>query len=301
VRSGRERGRGHTSQRLKTESLDICRGIIVGCGAVVVLDEVDDVEDGEHSGEDRLFAVPEGRGDDAVEQETLESLLHTELGVEDDEPKRDGECVVRGVVLEEGTDASEGGVVPFSRGIRREMRPRPVACPPGLHSSLKIIAVTLRPSHPPLFLFLMFDDDDGRRSHPDALLVLLPLLVILSTFLFLLLAFLVCVLIVRRRRGIVLRDSDGPVDMSREELIEGDGRFENIEAAWLQDTSELSTRTYLRAKGTRPTCCTAHLSMFFLRIPGSISPKLPTHRHHPISVSLHSGERCIRLVFRTRF
>lgn len=99
-------------------------------------------------------------------------------------------------------------------------------------------------------------DDGGRRSHPDALLVLLPLLVILSTFLFLLLTFLICVLIVRRRRGIILRDSDGPVDMSREELIEGDGGFENIEARWLEDATEISTAIYLRAKGTQ---CSSNL------------------------------------------
>lgn len=109
--------------------------------------------------------------------------------------------------------------------------------------------VTLCPVTPhPCSLLLMFDDG-GRRSHPDALLVLLPLLVILSTFLFLLLTFLICVLIVRRRRGIILRDSDGPVDMSREELIEGDGGFENIEARWLEDATEISTAIYLRAKG----------------------------------------------------
>jgi hypothetical protein len=139
-------------------------------------------------------------------------------------------------------------------------------------------------------------EDDGRRTQPDALLILLPLLVILSTFLFLLLTFLVCVVIVRRRRGIILRDSDGPVDMSREVLIEGDGGFENIEARWLEDADEISRRSYFRAKGTvpHPSRCGPYISLY--RIPRSISPKLSTYRHHPIPISLYPGERCISLV-----
>ncbi|KAF8832399.1 hypothetical protein HHX47_DHR1001793 [Lentinula edodes] len=80
-------------------------------------------------------------------------------------------------------------------------------------------------------------------------LILLPLLIVLSTFLFLLLLFLICLLLIRRRRGIVLRDSDGPVDMSREELVEGDGGFETIEARWLEGlTDDNSRRAYMRAK-----------------------------------------------------
>ncbi|KAG2023433.1 endosome protein [Coprinopsis cinerea AmutBmut pab1-1] len=85
-------------------------------------------------------------------------------------------------------------------------------------------------------------------QQPDALLVLLPLLIVLSTFLFLLLTFLICVLLVRRRRGIMLRDNDGPVDMSREELIEGEGGFEGVESRWLEGVSENVAREYLRAR-----------------------------------------------------
>ncbi|KAJ2913382.1 hypothetical protein MD484_g7021, partial [Candolleomyces efflorescens] len=85
-------------------------------------------------------------------------------------------------------------------------------------------------------------------QQPDALLVLLPLLIVLSTFLLLLLTFLICVLLVRRRRGIILRDSDGPVDMSREELIEGEGGFEGVESRWLEGVAENVRRDYLRAK-----------------------------------------------------
>jgi hypothetical protein len=81
--------------------------------------------------------------------------------------------------------------------------------------------------------------------------ILLPLIVVMSTFLFLMLLFLVCVLVMRRRRGISLRDSDGPVDLSREDLIDGEGGFEGVETRWLETVEESERREYARAKGTR--------------------------------------------------
>jgi hypothetical protein len=90
---------------------------------------------------------------------------------------------------------------------------------------------------------------------PDALLFILPLLIVLSTFLFILLLFLVCVIFIRRRRGIVLRDSDGPTDMSREELIDGQGGFDGVESRWLESVSEGVRRSYLRAKGQFSCSC----------------------------------------------
>ncbi|KAG1833866.1 SPRY-domain-containing protein [Suillus variegatus] len=91
-------------------------------------------------------------------------------------------------------------------------------------------------------------DNFNSQPAPDALLFILPLLIVLSTFLFILLIFLVCVIFIRRRRGIVLRDSDGPTDMSREELIDGEGGFEGVESRWLESVSEHVRRSYLRAK-----------------------------------------------------
>ena len=97
--------------------------------------------------------------------------------------------------------------------------------------------------------------DDSLRREPtnDALLVLLPLLIVLSTFLFLLLLFLVCIILLRKRRGITLRDNDGPVDMSRDDLVQGEGGFEGVESRWLESVGESVRRLYLRAKGTYPT------------------------------------------------
>ncbi|EJT98858.1 SPRY-domain-containing protein [Dacryopinax primogenitus] len=82
----------------------------------------------------------------------------------------------------------------------------------------------------------------------DALLVLLPLLIVLSTLLFLLLIFLIFVILLRKRRGIILRDHDGPLDLSREDIIEGEGGLEGVEQRWLDTVSEEVRRDYRRAK-----------------------------------------------------
>jgi hypothetical protein len=96
---------------------------------------------------------------------------------------------------------------------------------------------------------LVTDPQPTSPSKRDALLVLLPLLIVLSSLLFLLLLFLICVLFLRRRRGISLSDNDGPIDMSREELIDGEGGFESVEERWLESVGEETQRAYRRAKG----------------------------------------------------
>lgn len=98
------------------------------------------------------------------------------------------------------------------------------------------------------------DPSQPQSGGQDALLVLLPLLIVLSTFLFLLLIFLVCILLLRRRRGIMLRDNDGPVDLGREELVDGDGGFQGVESRWLENVDEETRRAYLRAKGKIMNC-----------------------------------------------
>ena len=96
---------------------------------------------------------------------------------------------------------------------------------------------------------LVTDPPETSPSKRDALLVLLPLVIVLSSLLFLHLLFLICVLFLRRRRGISLGDNDGPIDMSREELIDGEGGFEGVEERWLESVSEDIQRAYRRAKG----------------------------------------------------
>ena len=101
-------------------------------------------------------------------------------------------------------------------------------------------------------------DHREQSPAPDALLFILPLLIVLSTFLFVLLLFLVCIIFIRRRRGIVLRDADGPLDMSREELYEADGGFEGVESRWLESVSDPVRASYLRAKGPSLRPCHPH-------------------------------------------
>lgn len=57
-----------------------------------------------------------------IEEETLQGLLYVELGVKDDEPEADGECVVAGASLEEVADGGQGGVVGLLGLDGREMR-----------------------------------------------------------------------------------------------------------------------------------------------------------------------------------
>ncbi|KAJ6604713.1 concanavalin A-like lectin/glucanase domain-containing protein [Mycena vulgaris] len=108
--------------------------------------------------------------------------------------------------------------------------------------------MSLRDNGESSFVVVPGDDENPSLPGQDALFVLLPLLIILSTLLFILFLVLVCALLLRRRRGIMLRDSDGPVDMSREDLIEGEGGFEGLEARWLESVSDHVRQAYLRAR-----------------------------------------------------
>ncbi|TKY88231.1 hypothetical protein EX895_002941 [Sporisorium graminicola] len=82
----------------------------------------------------------------------------------------------------------------------------------------------------------------------DTLALLLPLLILLSTLLFLLLLFIILVIVVRRKARISLGDSDGPLDVGREEELEGTGGLDGIEQRWLETVEEPIQRGYRRAK-----------------------------------------------------
>lgn len=82
----------------------------------------------------------------------------------------------------------------------------------------------------------------------EALAVLVPLLVLLSTLLLLLLLFLIMLILVRRRARIALALSDGPLDVGREEELEGAGGLEGVEERWLETQDEATRRGYARAK-----------------------------------------------------
>ena len=88
-------------------------------------------------------------------------------------------------------------------------------------------------------------------GNTDAML-LLPLLIVLSTLLLILLLFITCIVLLRRRRGISLREHDGPIDVSREDLLQGDGGFEGVEERWLETVPEETRRAYRQAKSKHP-------------------------------------------------
>ena len=140
----------------------------------------------------------------------------------------------------------------------------------------------------------------GPPHNRDALLFLLPLLIVLSTFLFLILLFLVFVILLRRRRGIRLRDGDGPVDLSREDLIDGEGGLEGVESRWLESVNDSERRTYLRAKGTlipHQLCSVKiQLNRRVPRLSAPIPTKLVPNRYHPFPIPFHSRKRSRRLV-----
>jgi hypothetical protein len=85
-------------------------------------------------------------------------------------------------------------------------------------------------------------------SDNEALAILLPLLILLSSLLFLLLLFLLFLIVARRRRGIALPDDEGPLDLGREEELEGEGGLEGVEQRWMDSVDEATRTGYIRAK-----------------------------------------------------
>ncbi|EPQ27201.1 uncharacterized protein PFL1_05124 [Pseudozyma flocculosa PF-1] len=88
----------------------------------------------------------------------------------------------------------------------------------------------------------------GNSNSDDTLALILPLLILLSTLLFLLLLFIILVIVVRRRARIALGDSDGPVDVGREEALEGQGYLDGVEQRWLELQDPPVRQGYARAK-----------------------------------------------------
>lgn len=106
------------------------------------------------------------------------------------------------------------------------------------------------PTVKPLDMINLPDEPVYQRppNADDTLALLLPLLILLSTLLLLLLLFIILVIVVRRRARISLSDSDGPLDVGREEELEGSGGLDGIEQRWLETVEEPVQRGYRRAK-----------------------------------------------------
>lgn len=134
-------------------------------------------------------------------------------------------------------------------------------------------------------------------DNTDAML-LLPLLIVLSTLLLFLLLFLTCIVFLRRRRGISLREHDGPIDISREDLLQGDGGFEGVEERWLETVSEETRRTYRQAKSEHPLASSRAVVALtpLARLRDAIPAQFPPHRHYSITVPNYPREGRICLV-----
>jgi hypothetical protein len=93
-KEGSRRSRGkRTSQTLQLECFDLCNDVVVLVRRqVVVLNEVDNVRQGEHASEAMRCRVVERGRNHAVRDERLQTLRDTELVVENDEPEeREGQ------------------------------------------------------------------------------------------------------------------------------------------------------------------------------------------------------------------
>jgi hypothetical protein len=130
--------------------------------------------------------------------------------------------------------------------------------------------------------------------------LLLPLIVVMSTFVFLTFTFLICVIVVRRRRGIRLGDMDGPIDLSHEDLIEGEGGFEGVETRWLETIPESEQREYNRAKGNADTISildfyVSLITILLVRLSNLEPAQLPANGYHTLAVLVYPRERRVRL------
>ncbi|GAA5906908.1 SSH4 family protein [Sporobolomyces salmoneus] len=89
-------------------------------------------------------------------------------------------------------------------------------------------------------------DPPSSRDNDATLAIVIPLIIVLTTLLFLI--FLLIILLLKRRRGIVLSDENGPTNLEREDLVDGEGGFQGVESRWLQQVEEPVRIGYQRAK-----------------------------------------------------
>ena len=100
-------------------------------------------------------------------------------------------------------------------------------------------------------------------SRDPVLTLLLPLLILLSTLLFLLIFFLVFIVVLKkkRRQGIALQDDNGPLDLAREEELEGEGGLVGVEQRWLEQQEDTTKAGYDRGQSERDCWLISDLSV----------------------------------------
>lgn len=88
----------------------------------------------------------------------------------------------------------------------------------------------------------------SNRGGNAALYVLLPILIVLSTLLFILLTFLVGLIILKRKSRVRLQDEGGPLDISRNDGVIGEGGIAGVESRWLEQVDGDVREGYRRGK-----------------------------------------------------
>ncbi|KAJ9108987.1 hypothetical protein QFC21_000310 [Naganishia friedmannii] len=86
----------------------------------------------------------------------------------------------------------------------------------------------------------------GQSNNGKTVYILLPVFVILSTLLVLLIVFLIGIICSKRRKGIRLVEDGGPLDLSRNDGVIGEGGIEGVESRWLEQVSEDVRQGYKR-------------------------------------------------------
>jgi len=149
-------------------------------------------------------------------------------------------------VDEDGENDDQAGM-----GKQGAARSRPGWSWQGRQRETAAAAAATSPSRLPHSLHGLDSSDKMVAARDPTLSVLLPILILLSTLLFLLVFFLVFLLILRqrRRRGIALLDSEGPIDLAREEEFEGEGGLAGVEERWLENQDDPTRIGYGKSKG----------------------------------------------------
>lgn len=139
---------------------------------------------------------------------------------------------------------------------------------------------------------------NGKNSG-KTLYILLPVFVILFTLLVLLIVFLIGIIYSKRRRGIRLIEDGGPLDLSRNDGVIGEGGIEGVESRWLEQVSEDVRQGYRRAKGESSvpsTTVAAKRHTRENRLSTAISAVIPRDGYHPFTVPFNTRERRLCVV-----
>lgn len=142
----------------------------------------------------------------------------------------------------------------------------------------------------------------GQGNNGKTVYILLPVFVILSTLLVLLIVFLIGIICSKRRKGIRLVEDGGPLDLSRNDGVIGEGGIEGVESRWLEQVSEDVREGYKRGKGKFACFFSANVVLIRIhhRLPAAIPTLFHCDGHYPFTIPLYPRKRRLCMVLRTR-